>query len=76
MEMGPELFHSVIGNECLPPTTLACTESNEGTILNVLETAFGYISLDCSQIQLLVIQIQNDNLQHLTEASFGFLADS
>lgn len=30
MEMGPELFHSVIGNECLPPTTLACTESNEG----------------------------------------------
>lgn len=48
----------------------------KGTILNALEIASGYISLDCSQIQLLVIQIQNDNLYCLIEASFGFLANS
>lgn len=46
----------------------------KGTILNALEIAFGYILLGCSQIQLLAIQIQNDNLHCLTEASFGFLA--
>lgn len=31
-----------------------------GTALNALEIAFWYISLACSQIQLLVIQTQND----------------
>lgn len=44
--------------------------------MNALEIAFWYISLDCSQIQLLVTQIQNDNLHCLIEASFGFLANS
>ena len=48
----------------------------KGTFLNALEIAFGCFSLDCSQIQLHVIQMQNDDSHCLTEASFGFSATS
>lgn len=45
----------------------------KGTVLKI---AFWYISLDCSQMQLLVLQTKNNNLFYLIEASFGFLANS
>lgn len=44
----------------------------KGTALNVLEILLLYFLLDCSQIWLLVIEIQNENFHCLMEVSLRF----